>query len=164
MAFLRFTKMGESQKLLHQLKYKNRPAIGLELGRIYGNLLKANGFKNYWDQITPVPLHPLKQKRRGYNQSEQFALGLGESMEIPVKLSIKRSFFTETQTKKTRIERIQNVADVFELEPNQNVENQRILLVDDVMTTGATLSTCANVLLQANSKLVDMAVIAAGKN
>lgn len=164
MAFLRFTKKGDSQKILHQLKYKNKPEIGVELGRIYGNLLKEAGFKKEWDQITPVPLHSLKQKRRGYNQSEQFANGIGEAMDIPVKISLKRCLFTETQTRKSRMERIENVEDVFELDEGHIVENQRILLVDDVITTGATLSTCANVLLKAKPKVVDMAVIAAGKN
>jgi ComF family protein len=163
-AFLRFTKRGDSQKLLHQLKYKNRPAIGVELGKIYGNLLMEAGFEGYWDQITPVPLHPLKQRRRGYNQSEQFALGISEALDIPIRLSLKRIQFTETQTRKSRMERIENVSNVFVLEENHEVENQRILLVDDVMTTGATLSTCANVLLDGKSKWVDMVVIAAGKN
>jgi ComF family protein len=164
MAFLRFSKKGDSQKILHQLKYKNRPEIGVELGRIYGNLLKESGFDKEWDQITPVPLHSLKQKRRGYNQSEQFAIGIGEAMDIPVKISLNRCLFTETQTRKSRMERIENVEDVFELDEGHIVDNQRILLVDDVITTGATLSTCANVLLKAKSKVVDMAVIAAGKN
>jgi len=164
MAFLRFTKRGDSQKIMHQLKYRNRPAIGVELGRIYGNLLKQTGFQENWDQITPVPLHPLKKRRRGYNQSEQFALGLSEAMNIPVRLSLKRIQFTETQTRKSRMERIENVSNVFVLEENQILEDQRVLLVDDVMTTGATLSTCANVLLDAGPKLVDMVVIAAGKS
>jgi ComF family protein len=164
MAFLRFSKKGDSQKILHQLKYKNRPEIGVELGRIYGNLLKESGFDKEWDQITPVPLHSLKQKRRGYNQSEQFALGISEALNIPIRLCLKRIQFTETQTRKSRMERIENVSNVFVLEENHEVENQKILLVDDVMTTGATLSTCANVLLDGKSKLVDMAVIAAGKS
>lgn len=164
MAFLRFTKKGDSQKILHQLKYRNKPEVGIELGRIYGHLLSEHGFKYDWDEITPVPLHPLKKKRRGYNQSEQFAIGLHQALEIPVSLSLKRVLFTETQTKKSRMERLENVADVFALEPNQNLSGKSILLVDDVMTTGATLATCANVLLESGAKVVDMAVLAAGKN
>lgn len=164
LAFLRFTKKGDSQKILHQLKYKNRAAIGVELGRIYGNILKESGYQNQWDQIIPVPLHILKQKRRGYNQSEQFAIGISQAMDIPVKLALKRTEFTETQTNKSRMERIQNVDGVFLLQEGHRVENQRILLVDDVMTTGATLSTCANVLLKAKCMSVDIAVIAAGKS
>ena len=164
MSFLRFSKKGASQSLLHQLKYKNKPEIGVEIGRLYGNILHENGFKNNWDQITPVPLHPVKQKKRGYNQSEQFAKGLSESLGIPVVLSLIRVQYTETQTKKSRMERIENVAEVFDIDPNKEVNGKRLLLVDDVMTTGATLITCANVLLEKGSEVVDLAVIAAGKN
>lgn len=164
MSFLRFSKKGASQSLLHQLKYKNKPEIGVEIGRLYGNILYENGFTNNWDQITPVPLHPVKQKKRGYNQSEQFAKGLSESMGIPVVLSLIRVQYTETQTKKSRMERIENVAEVFDIDPNNEVHGKRLLLVDDVMTTGATLITCANVLLEKGSEVVDLAVIAAGKN
>ncbi|MCH6233866.1 ComF family protein [Cognataquiflexum rubidum] len=164
MSFLRFSKKGASQSLLHQLKYKNKPEIGVEIGRLYGNILHESGFKNNWDQITPVPLHPVKQKKRGYNQSEQFAKGLSESLGIPVVLSLIRVQYTETQTKKSRMERIENVAEVFDIDPNKEVNGKRLLLVDDVMTTGATLITCANVLLEKGSEVVDLAVIAAGKN
>jgi ComF family protein len=164
MSFLRFSKKGASQSLLHQLKYKNKPEIGVELGRLYGNILGQSGFSQNWDQIVPVPLHPLKKKKRGYNQSEQFAKGLSEALNIPVVLSLIRVQFTETQTRKTRMERIENVAEVFDVDSLDEVKGKRLLLVDDVMTTGATLITCANVLLEKGSKAVDLAVIAAGKN
>jgi len=164
MSFLRFSKKGASQSLLHQLKYKNKPEIGVELGRLYGNILNENGFTINWDQITPVPLHPLKQKKRGYNQSEQFAKGLSVALGIPVVLSLIRVQFTETQTSKSRMERIENVAEVFDVDPKNEVQGKRLLLVDDVMTTGATLITCANVLHSYGSAKVDLAVIAAGKN
>lgn len=163
MSFLRFTKKGVSQSLLHQLKYKNKPEIGIELGRIYGSLLLSNNFQKNWDQITPVPLHPLKQKRRGYNQSEQFANGLSESLGIPVITSLERVLFTETQTKKSRIERIANVSQVFAINESKPVNEKRILVVDDVMTTGATLVSCTNMLYENQAITVDLAVIAAGK-
>jgi len=163
MSFLRFTKRGISQSLLHQLKYRNKPEIGAELGRIYGSLLMSHNFQDCWDQITPVPLHPLKQKRRGYNQSEQFANGLSESLGVPVNSSLQRVQFTETQTKKSRIQRIENVSEVFGIKEKSQVEGKRILLVDDVMTTGATLISCANMLFLNQARTVDLAVIAAGK-
>jgi len=163
MSFLRFTKKGVSQSLLHQLKYKNKPEIGVELGRIYGSILLSNNFQENWDQIIPVPLHPLKQKRRGYNQSEQFANGLSESLGIPVITSLERVQFTETQTKKSRIERIENVSQVFAISKEKPVKGKRILLVDDVMTTGATLVSCSNMLYENQAITVDLAVIAAGK-
>jgi ComF family protein len=163
MSFLRFTKQGVSQKLLHQLKYKNKPEIGIELGKIYGYILDKQGFKNSWDYVIPVPLHPLKQKRRGYNQSEQFALGLAEVLDIPVLDALHRSQFTETQTSKTRLERIRNVSEVFEVNKSVTIKSKKLLLVDDVMTTGATLTSCANILLSNYAETVDLAVIAAGK-
>ena len=163
MAYLRFTKRGISQKLLHNLKYKNKPEIGMELGALYGYLLKNHGFESNWDMIVPVPLHPEKQRRRGYNQSEQFANGIASVLDIPMNLGLIRTQFTETQTKKSRMERINNVSEVFSINKKVIVENTKILLVDDVMTTGATLTSCANVLLEANAKLVDLAVIAAGR-
>jgi ComF family protein len=163
MSFLRFTKKGISQSLLHQLKYRNRPEIGAELGRIYGSILHSVNLQNNWDEITPVPLHPLKQKRRGYNQSEQFANGLSESLGIPVNISLERVLFTETQTRKSRIERIENVSEVFAVKRETQLAGKRILLVDDVMTTGATLVSCANMLYVQKVKTVDLAVIAAGK-
>jgi ComF family protein len=163
-AFLRFTKKGQSQSLLHQLKYRSKPEIGVELGKIYGYLLKEHGFQDSWDQIVPVPLHPAKQKRRGYNQSEQFALGLSEALKIPVRNDLERIHFTETQTKKSRLQRLDNVAEVFQVKDENLVKGQRVLLVDDVMTTGATLSTCANVLWDCQAKTVDLAVLAAGRN
>ena len=162
MAFLRFTKKGQSQQLLHQLKYRNRPDLGHLLGKLYGQLLLEQGMHKLWDQVTPVPLHPAKQRRRGYNQSEQFALGLGASLQIPVQLSLERKVYTETQTKKSRLERLDNVSEVFAVKGD--VSGNKILLVDDVMTTGATLVSCANTLLQHQAQAVDLAVIAAGRN
>jgi len=162
MAFIRFTKKGKSQKLLHLLKYRNKPEIGLEMGRLYGVTLKECGFSTTWDVIVPVPLHPIKQKRRGYNQSEKFASGLSLELGIPCQELLERKKFTETQTKKSRLQRLENVDEVFELTNSLKVKDLRILLVDDVITTGATLCVCANVLLANGAKHVDLATIAAG--
>jgi ComF family protein len=162
MAFLKFTKEGKSQKLLHELKYRNKADLARELGKLYGNTLLESGFKSIWDQIVPVPLHPLKQQRRGYNQSEQFAIGLSRVLEIPVLGALARTKFTETQTKKSRLQRLDNVEEVFSLSTEVSIENKSIMLVDDVMTTGATLCACANVLLASGAKNVDLVTIAAG--
>lgn len=162
MAFLKFTKEGKSQKLLHALKYRNKADLAQELGKLYAKILLESGFKNIWDQIVPVPLHPLKQQRRGYNQSEQFAIGLSRVLEIPVLGALTRTKFTETQTKKSRLQRLDNVEEVFRLNAEISIENKSIMLVDDVMTTGATLCACANVLLASGAKNVDLVTIAAG--
>ncbi|WP_317198050.1 ComF family protein [Echinicola marina] len=163
MSYLRFTKKGTSQKLLHQLKYRNKPELGQVLGRLYGQSLLESGFQVCWDAILAVPLHPLKEKRRGYNQSLQFALGLAGVLDIEVMHGLKRTRFTSTQTKKSRLERIENVEGVFSVLSSEEIKGKTLLLVDDVMTTGATLAACANILLEAGADQVDLAVIAAGK-
>lgn len=161
LSFLRFTKFGKSQTILHQLKYRNRPALATELGELYSQILKIQEI-NDWDYLVPVPLHPLKKRRRGYNQSEEFAKGLTKNLNATLLLALERTKFTETQTKKTRLQRLQNVSSVFSIIETVNVYNSSLLLVDDVMTTGATLSECANVLLAAGAKKVDLVTIAAG--
>ncbi len=162
MAFIRFSKKGKSQQLLHQLKYRNKPEIGVEMGRLYGLTLKNTGYQNEWDLIVPVPLHPLKQKRRGYNQSEKFAKGLANVLQIKTEEYLERKKFTETQTKKSRLQRLENVDEVFDLKEGKSIAGLRVLLVDDVITTGATLCACANVLLAYGAKHVDLVTIAAG--
>jgi len=162
MAYLRFTKKGNSQKLLHELKYRNNHQLAVHLGRLYGSLLKENGFMGKWQCVIPVPLHPAKQKRRGYNQSEEFAKGLAEELKISVTNALSRKLFTSTQTKKSRLERMDNVENVFEFNEGIDLRDREVLLVDDVMTTGATLCACSNVLLSNDAKNVDLATIAAG--
>jgi ComF family protein len=162
MAFLRFTKKGKSQALLHLLKYKNKPELGEELGRLYGLSLLEKGFAGFWDVLVAVPLHPLKKQRRGYNQSECFARGLSKVLGIPYRELLVRRKFTATQTNKSRLERLENVDDVFALNDGQVTQGLRILLVDDILTTGATLRSCAQTLLQGGAKHVDLATIAAG--
>ncbi len=162
MAYLKFTKGGNSQKLLHQLKYRNKPQLAQELGSMYGKMLKDNGFEKCWDIIVPVPLHPLKQSRRGYNQSEQFGLGLSQALSVKIDNGLVRGKFTDTQTQKSRLQRMDNMDAVFQIAPHSSIANKSILLVDDVMTTGATLCACANVLLANEAKNVDLATIAAG--
>lgn len=161
-SFLKFSRKGMSQNLLHQLKYRNKPEIGWVLGKAFGKILEKQSYSKDWDIIIPVPLHPLKQKRRGYNQSEEFAKGLSEALKIPAENYLTRVKWTETQTNKSRIQRIENVSDVFELLPGKSTNQRRFLLVDDVITTGATLSACSNILWQNGAKTVDLATIAAG--
>lgn len=162
MAFLRFSKKGMSQKILHQIKYKNKPELGNVIGKLYGQLLLDHGLESCWDIIVPVPLHQSKLRKRGYNQSERFADGLAEILKTNKTNALVRSIPTKTQTNKSRLERWQNVSHVFHIQEEINMEGKRILLVDDVMTTGATLSSCVHVLNRYRTKSIDIAVIAAG--
>lgn len=162
MAYLKFTKEGKSQKILHKLKYKTKPQLAQELGILYGRLLIESNCLLDWTLIVPVPLHPLKLKRRGYNQSEQFGLGLSEALSIPLQNALERKKFTETQTNKSRLERMSNVEEVFQISTLVSVESHRIMLVDDVLTTGATMCACANALLANKAKTVDLVTLAAG--
>ncbi|AKP51145.1 ComF family protein [Cyclobacterium amurskyense] len=162
MAYLRFSKKGYSQKLLHQIKYKNKAELARVLGLNYGFLLKKNGYKDVWDYIVPVPLHERKLQIRGYNQSEQFAIGLADALETECKNLLLRKLPTETQTNKSRIERWENVSEVFETKNKDEIKDNSLLLVDDVMTTGATLASCAISLNSCKPRSIDMAVLAAG--
>jgi len=135
-----FRSKSRLQKLLHSLKYENKPQVGTELGIYLGNELKRLGFSNF-DIILPVPLHPKKQHIRGYNQSEKIAEGILQVIpdkKIDTK-SVERVIFTETQTKKSKFERWDNVKNIFEVKRRQKLENKKILIVDDVLTTGSTI-------------------------
>jgi ComF family protein len=163
-AYLLFVKDGTVQHLLHGLKYQHAPKIGIALGEWYGLQLKADDAFKEIDMILPVPLHLNKQQKRGYNQSEMFALGLSNSLNKPVNnLALKRKVATDTQTRKSRIERWLNVEEVFEVEVPERIEGKRILLVDDVITTGATLEACSRQLLQVKDVSVSVAAIAFAK-
>jgi len=159
-ALLRFTKSGKVQQLLHKLKYNNKPEIGVFLGKRFGAIIR-NTITQPFDLIIPVPLHKTRLRKRGYNQSDAFAEGLSEALQTPwISDGIKRVVKSETQTRKTRMERWENVANIFELIRTEQIEGKRILLVDDVVTTGATLEACANVISQktANISIATIAV------
>ncbi len=161
LAYLKFTKQGIVQKLLHNLKYNNRPDIGETLGKWYGADLREKDLNQRIDIIIPVPLHPVKQKKRGYNQSEAFARGLAHTLEVDwTNKVLLRKTNTDTQTKKNRIERWENVNKVFTVSNQTLIKDKYVLLVDDVVTTGATLEAASKVLLNHQAKGVSVATIA----
>jgi ComF family protein len=161
-AMFYFHKDNIVQKLMHKFKYKGVRELGIYVGKRYGMQLKdVFPFKDV-DLIIPVPLHPKKQKMRGYNQSEQFAIGLAQSMNITVvSNNLFRKTESETQTKKTKIERWENVKDIFNVAEPEELEGKHILLVDDVITTGSTLEACASILLAIPRVQISVAAIAA---
>jgi len=139
-AFLFYKKGNQVQKILHHLKYKGVKEIGFFLGNMYGIQLSQHEKWKTVDLIIPIPLHKKKEKKRGYNQSEWIAKGLSAGMQIPYNTDLLiRSEFTETQTKKNRFHRWQNVKEVFQLTNPEVLKNKHVLICDDVLTTGATL-------------------------
>ncbi|MBD2717172.1 ComF family protein [Microvirga sp. STR05] len=159
LSYLRFLRRGRVQHLLHQLKYQNQRDVGLALGRWYGHDLARAGLT--FDLIVPVPLHARKLAQRGYNQSDPFAEGLAEALHTPWHATaLRRTSHTDSQTRKNRLQRWQNVAEVFEVADPEAVRGKHVLVVDDVLTTGATLEACAAVLLAAGATEASIATIA----
>ena len=159
-SYYHYRKGGLVRKLIYQLKYHGRKEIGVEIGRAYGyELAAAENFQEI-DLIVPVPLHPTRQRKRGYNQSDMFAMGLSEAMEIPWQANIlERKVATTTQTNKDKFDRLGNMENVFAVKDPEAVAGKHILLVDDVLTTGATLEVCGLCLKNA-AAVVSMATIA----
>jgi ComF family protein len=161
MACYRFSKSGRVQHLLHELKYNDHPEIGIVLGRVYGDKLMTFGYAQDFEVIIPVPLHPSRLRKRGYNQSAKFAEGLSEKLAIPFSDQImSRKLKTETQTRKSKLHRWENMDEVFKVDNPSEIEGKSILLVDDVITTGSTLEACALVLLKSGIKDVSVVCIA----
>ena len=149
-----FTKESLMQRLMHQLKYKGNKELGKQLGRLMGYELRKTNRFNTVDFLVPLPLFPAKEKRRGYNQATVLCEGIAEAMNTEIaKDVVVRTQYTETQTRKGRIDRWQNIEGKFELLKPQKIRNKKILLVDDVITTGATLEACAHEVLKVSSNL-----------
>jgi len=140
-----FDKAGRLQTLMQALKYEDAPQIGLQLGKILGQQLRNSRFAGEVDSLIPVPLHSSKQRKRGYNQAEYIARGISDQLGIPVRNDLLfRIQKTASQARKAGRARWENVAHAFEAFPNQP---KSVLIIDDVITTGATLEACMRALL-----------------
>ena len=154
-----FTRESLIQRLMHQFKYKRNRDLGFQLGGLMGaSIKKSQRFPV--DALIPLPLFSVKEKKRGYNQATILCEGMAERLQVPVlKDVVIRSHHTDTQTKKGRIERWQNMEGKFVLLKPEAVRDKNVLLVDDVITTGATLEACGAELLKAENIKLSIAAL-----
>ncbi|MBB5636561.1 ComF family protein [Pedobacter cryoconitis] len=161
MALLYFKKGTKAQNLIHQLKYKGQIDVGFMLGLMIGEKLLSNPSYQKADLIIPVPLHRKKENSRGYNQSKSIADGIAKILQLPVVTGLLiRQTDTFTQTKKSRYSRFENMQSVFKLSKSHILKNQHVLLIDDVITTGATLEACGKILLDSGLNKLSIAAAA----
>jgi ComF family protein len=160
-SFLFFQKKSSTQHLLHQLKYQQKENIGEWLGEQFAYSLQSKGRFAAVEIIIPIPLHPSRIKFRGYNQCDAIARGMASVLQIPIVNGVLiRSIATQSQTKKNRFQRFENMNSVFSLAQASAIKGKNILLLDDVLTTGATLISAAQVLQQAGSNKLFVGAIA----
>jgi competence protein ComFC len=147
-------------KLIYHLKYFGISKLGIDLGRELGSILKYYNAIDY-DYIIPVPIHKARRRERGYNQSENIALGISKTLDLSTNFNaIIRNKYTQTQTLLSKSERMQNVKNIFSFGTDcKSLKMKNILLVDDVLTTGSTLNNCALTLLEAGARRVDVATL-----
>jgi len=154
-SFFYYNKASVYQTLIHAFKYRGRLDIGLRLSNLFGLELKKTLWISDIDIIIPVPLHSGKLQKRGYNQALIIARGISEITEIPVCDDVLfRKTNSSTQTNKTRLERWENVDDIFSVRYVDSLVGKHILLVDDVITTGSTLESCAQIIKSTNNSIV----------
>lgn len=160
-ALFRFEKKGLVQQLIHGLKYKGYEHIGFVLGNWLGGELKDIKTYNTVDIIIPVPLHKKKLKKRGYNQVAEFGQQLAKALDAEYKDDVLVKITnTKSQTTKSRLTRWTNSNELFALKNMETIDNKHILLVDDIITTGATLEACINVLNQGGNIKISIATMA----
>ena len=159
-SFLFFQKGGRLQEIIHSLKYNKQEQIGIELGKLFGKELLQTAFAET-HVIIPVPLHISRQRKRGYNQSEKIGLGISEVTGIPMEAdAMVRLYSNESQTHKSRFNRWENVQYLFKVANPSKLIGKHVLLVDDVLTTGATIEACASELLKIQDTRVSVVALA----
>lgn len=146
-AFLHYEKGGKVQQLIYAIKYKGEKEAGFQLGRQTALALYEKGFFEGIDLLLPVPLHPQRQKKRGYNQAEWIARGIASVCLLPIEnKALARIRKTNTQTHKNVFDRWTNVQNIFSVKSKEPLIGKHVLIIDDVLTTGATIGACASCL------------------
>jgi ComF family protein len=160
-AFSYYNRGSRIRNMIHNLKYKGIREVGYELGKIYGLSLYSSDFMKDIDLIIPVPLHPAKERIRGFNQSEIISKGIADATLLSVETNIlERITVSATQTKRSRYERWTNVEGIFKVRDPQMITGKHVLLVDDVITTGSTIESCTNELLKTAGVKVSVVALA----
>ena len=160
-ALIYYEPHAETANILYELKYKNHPEIGEVMGRLMARELQTGNFFEGIDGIIPVPLAKKRERQRGYNQSHELAKGISEITGLPIyNKVVRRTVFEGSQTSLGRWERNENVEQVFELKDALTIQGKHLLIVDDVVTTGATVIACAKELCKAEG--VRLSVLSLG--
>jgi ComF family protein len=160
-AYYRYLKGGNVQQLIHNFKYKGFQEIGVYIGEQYGRQLMESEYFKTVDYLIPVPLHPKKKLKRGFNQSEVFGKGLEKSMAAKLDTdNLHRLIHTSSQTKKSRWERYKNVSDIFGIHDAEKLRGKHVLIIDDVITTGSTIEACVQKLNEIEGIKISVAAMA----
>lgn len=160
-ALLIYREDSPSSKIVHAFKYHNRTGLGRFMADMLGKKMAESGWVKSYDYIIPVPLHPLKRWMRGYNQAEIISEALSSRLGIPVlRGALVRRKYTSTQTRKSAAERLAAMEGIFGFKKGKFPHGKSLLLVDDVMTTGATLTACANAILRSERCRIGVVTLA----
>ncbi len=160
-SFLHFEKGGHAQKIVHQIKYKNNEVFGIWLGQCMAEEIAVSDFFSEIDLIVPIPLHKKKRKKRGYNQAEALASGISQKLGIPCNIeNLQKIKANTSQTKKGRYERWLNSLETFMVRDTEIFANKHILLIDDVITTGATIESCVHCIQSNNNTKISVLTLA----
>lgn len=160
-AYLLFDSNNKTQKILHAIKYGDSPDIAVRLATIWTDRIKESLVNSEIDMIIPIPLHASKMRKRGYNQATKIAEGIQKVIGLEIEENVlyrKRNLFVQARSK--RAKRFENVKLVYAIRNIDKIKGKHILLVDDVLTTGATLEACGMLLKNAGAKKVSVALLA----